>query len=92
MQFATLYFRNLINDGIWYLKKKGELWHSFFFKKLILFIQQGCIKTDNKTDKTETDNNKKNLEHQISILEWFLKDHVTLKTSNIAAYKVRIKT
>jgi len=23
---------------------------------------------------------KKNIEHQISILDWFLKDHVTLKT------------
>ncbi len=34
----------------------------------------------------------KNIDHQISIFEWFLKDHVTLKTSNIAGYEVRIKT
>ncbi len=33
------------------------------------------------------------LEHQISILEWFLKDHVTLKTGAMAVFQVKyIKT
>ncbi len=32
----------------------------------------------------DNNNKKKVLEQQISILEWFLKDHVTLKTGVIA--------
>ncbi len=48
----------------------------FFFKQRNTFIQQECIKLI-KNDSTDTYNV---LEQQISILEWFLKDHVTLKT------------
>ncbi len=50
------------------------------------FIQQGCIKLiKSDSDSLSLSRFSKNQEkihekHKISILEWFLKDHVTLKT------------
>ncbi len=46
---------------------------------MLFFCIAVCAKILYSTDVFNIDNNKK---YQISILEWFLKDHVTLKISN----------
>jgi len=53
--------------------------NTVFFLTFSSWILTKCIKILSRTT-VNIDNNKNALEQQISILEWFLKDHVTLKT------------
>ncbi len=54
--------------------------HSFHIKTILKKCIMDFTKILNCTTIFNIDKNKKCLKHQISILEWFLKDHVTLKT------------
>ncbi len=52
---------------------------SFYSLKILEKMIMAFTKTLSSRTVFNIDNNK-NLEHPISISEWFLKDHVTLKT------------
>ncbi len=64
----------LIKSKDFYIVTKTTLNKSYSFELLIQF--HGFHKNINIL--LNINNNKKN--HQISILEWFLRDHVTLRT------------